>query len=122
MIIRMKKEVSLKEFYMQFLMHTSINLPHSRQLTEREREVLTEIWLLEDVFVKGERISPSTKRYLREKFKYTNYSNLDNFLKSLKDKGFLVRNEKGFLDIRSSYNLPRTKGEVRIEYLFDVNK
>lgn len=122
MIIRMRKEVSLSKFYMHFLMHTSLNLPSHRQLTERQMEVLTEFWLLEGSIVDKNRFCSSAKRMIRDKFNYKNYSNLDNFINALEQKGFIYRNEDGNLEIKPAYNLGRDFKTIKIEYLFNVTE
>lgn len=121
MIIRLNKSVSLKQFYVEFLTHTSMNMPDSRKLTAREIEIMSEFWALEGDLVSTFRFGPSAKRYIREMFKYKNYSNLDNILNSLVKKGYLGKENKNYF-ILKKFDLPKSFNKVKIEYSFDVFK
>jgi hypothetical protein len=121
MIIRMNKHVNLKTFYVDFLVHTSINMPSEKKLTGREVEIMSEFWALEGDLVKTFRFGPSAKRYIREKFGYKNYSNLDNILNNLVAKGYLGKENKNYF-IRKSFDLPKDFTNVKIEYNYNVSK
>ena len=125
MIIRINKKLDLRGFYKQFLRHASIILPAYNRLTDMEAEVLTEFYVMDDAKFEGNRFGLSGKRYVREAFEFNNYSNLDNYLKALVDKGYLVRDGRNY-KIVDKYNLPkkRSNGEdirdIKIVYSYGL--
>ena len=66
MIAKKSKELSLKQFYKEFLRHTSNSLPAHKRITDMELEVLTEFWILEGDLIKKDRFSTTAKRAIRE--------------------------------------------------------
>jgi hypothetical protein len=120
MNIRIRKQASEKEFYMEFLRHTSMNMPKDRILHPKEIEVLAEFWNLSGDLVRNHRFSTSAKRYVREKFGYKNYSNLENYLYSLHDKGYIIKDSSGNWQISKKYNLPKGHKNIRIQYDYEV--
>lgn len=109
MVAKHTRSLSIKAFYKEFLRHTSNSMPAHRRLTDMEIEVLTEFWILEGDMVNKDRFSTSVRRYIREDvFNFKNYSNLDNYLKSLIDKGFILQNGK-VLVINPRYDIPKDR-------------
>ena len=124
MVARNKRTISLKDFYIEFLKHTSNSFPKERQLTEMEVKVLTEFWALEGDLVSKYRFSAAAKRYVREDvFGFKNYSSLDNYITSLVKKGYLQRVD-GNLVITPMIDLPKqllkNDGRFVLVYEFDL--
>jgi hypothetical protein len=119
MKISRKEELSLKDFYIKFLQHTSFNLPDHRQLTNMETKILAEFWYMTGELADKDRFSTSAKRYIREKFNFKGYSNLENYITNLQMKGFILKKDDTYI-INPNYNLPKGSGDITIEYKYTV--
>ena len=124
MILRNKQEVSLKNFYKEFLSHVSNSLPSNRRLTKMELEVLTEFWALEGELVELDRFSTSVKKHIRENvFKFKNYTGLENYISQLYKKGYIVKKD-GKKIINPNYDLPkeriRNQGKFTLVYEYEI--
>jgi hypothetical protein len=123
MIAKKSKELSLKQFYKEFLRHTSNSLPAHKRITDMELEVLTEFWILEGDLIKKDRFSTTAKRAIREEFGFKNYSNLENYITKLIEKGYLIKSEKR-VSIKPSFDLPkemlRKNKKITLVYEFNI--
>ena len=123
MIAKKSKELSLKQFYKEFLRHTSNSLPAHKRITDMELEVLTEFWILEGDLIKKDRFSTTAKRAIREEFGFKNYSNLENYITKLIEKGYLIKGDKK-VSIKPSFDLPkemlRKNRKVTLVYEFNI--
>lgn len=110
MIAKRRKEVTLKEFYKEFVGHISNTLPEYKRITAMELEVLTEFWIMEGALAEVGRFSTAAKRYIREDvFNFKTYSGLENYITKLSKKGYLTVDENGKKRIAISFNLPKDK-------------
>ena len=124
MIARRKKEVSLKDFYKEFVGHISNTLADHKKITFMELEVLTEFWILEGALAEIGRFSTASKRYIREDvFKFETYSGLENYITKLLKKGYLTIKD-GKKIIAVSFDLPkeriRSEGKFSLTYEYTI--
>jgi len=124
MIARRKKEVSLKDFYKEFVNHVSNTLPEYKRITAMELEVLTEFWIMEGALAEVGRFSTAAKRYIREDvFKFKTYSGLENYITKLLKKGYLAIID-GEKTISPSFNLPKERikneGKFSLTYEYTI--
>jgi hypothetical protein len=123
MIARRSKELNLKQFYKEFLRHTSNSFPAHRRITDMELEILTEFWILEGDLIRKDRFSTTAKRAVREEFGFKNYSNLENYITKLIEKGYLIKVNKK-ISIKPAINLAKDKlrdhKKITLVYEFNI--
>lgn len=119
------KEVSIKEFYKEFVGHISNTLPEHRRITSTELEVLTEFWMLEGALAEIGRFSTASKRYIREDlFRFKTYSGLENYITKLYKKGYISVDDNGNKCIAKAFDLPKNKikedGKFSVSYEYII--
>lgn len=111
------------EIYKEFLKHYSNILPKDRRLTDTELSILAAFWDIQGAGMESLRFTPQIKKLVRDKFGFKNYANLENYLKTLKDKGYLTKNEFDILIFSKTIDLkkPLTSLEIKYEYKLQEN-
>lgn len=111
------------DIYKEFLKHYSNILPKDRRLTDTELSILSAFWDIQGGGMESLRFTPQIKKLVRDKFNFKNYANLENYLKTLKDKGYLVKNEFDILVFSKTIDLkkPLTSLEIGYEYRLQEN-
>ena len=123
MKVRRKKVLNLEDFYKEYVLHISNTLPEHRRITYMELNLLTSFWMLEGALAEIGRFSTISKRYIRESYKFKNYSNLENYISRLQKKGYIIKNGKD-KDIAPMFNLPKneiiSKGSFSLIYEYII--
>lgn len=118
------KEVNNNSFYKTY--YTAIN--GILNLTNKQLEVLAEFSYIKDslpdTFTEDQKdeytFSSSTRGIICEKLGITIY-NLNNIIKELKNKGFLVKNKKVYKINPFLFTSIKDKKEVEFKFLFKIN-
>jgi hypothetical protein len=108
--------------YKEFLRHYSSILPDDKKLTKTEIDVLAAFWDVQGDGVEAMRFSPQIKKLIRDKFKFKHYANLENYLNSLKLKGFIEKNSLGLFYIQKKIDLKKPINNLVIEYEYRLQE
>jgi hypothetical protein len=111
-----------KEMFKAFLRHTCTLLPEDKQLTKTEIDILTAFWLFNDEDTKAIRFTAPIKKIVRDTFGFKHYANLENYLNSLKAKGFIVKNKHGINIINPSFDLGPTLEILTVKYEYRLQE
>jgi hypothetical protein len=110
------------DMYKEFLKHYSNILPKEKKLTDTELSILAAFWEIQGDGMESLRFTPQIKKLIRDKFNFKNYANLENYLKSLKDKGFLTKNNFDILTFSKSIDLKRPLSSLEIAYEYRLQE
>lgn len=110
------------DIYKEFLKHYSNILPKDRRLTDTELSILSAFWDIQGGGMESLRFTPQIKKLVRDKFGFKNYANLENYLKTLKDKGYLIKNEFDILVFSKSIDLKKPLSSLEISYEYRLQE
>lgn len=110
------------EIYKKFLEHIS-NSSGEEKLSKTEIEILAAFWDIQGSGMEGMRFSPQVKKLIREKFNFKNHANLENYIKSLKQKGYIEQNSYGvnIINRRMDFKKPLKDLTITYEYRLQEN-
>ena len=109
-----------KEAYPHYLRLINVILP--KPLTPREIDVLSAFMELEGDIIEEDRFGTQARKIVREKFGFKKHSNLDNYIKYLKNKGVLYLDENdGKLRINNRVAIPQDENEVELTFRFQLD-
>ena len=116
---RVKLEnVSLGSFYPRYLRLVNVILP--KPLTNKEIEILTAFMELKGDIEK-DRFGTQARKLVRDRFGFKKHSNLDNYIKYFKNKGIIVPNDDGRLEINKRLDIPKNEKEVELTFKFLID-
>lgn len=116
---RVKKDtIKRTEFYAKYLKLINVILP--KPLTQREIDVLSEFMKLKGDIVSLDRFGTQCRKIVRNKLGFKHASNIDNYIKYFKDKGILVINSKGILELNPRLFVSDNENTVELTFLFDI--
>ena len=114
-----KERVSRNKFYHKYLQLINVILPEP--LTTKEIEILSAFMELEGDLIEEDRFGTQCRKYIRDKFKFKSYSNLDNYIKYMKQKGVLLRDEDtGKLIINKRIEIPKDTKDIELVFKFEL--
>lgn len=96
-ILKFKLELEDVKYVQTYLEVINIFLP--KKLTGKEMEVIATFLSLPKIIVKDDMFNSYARGFVREKMRIS-HAGLANYLKSLTDKGFLVKDDKGKIRLR----------------------
>ena len=117
---RVKLEnVNLGSFYPKYLRLVNVILP--KPLTNKEIEILTAFMELKGD-IEEDRFGTQARKLVRDRFGFKKHSNLDNYIKYFKNKGIIVSNGTGKLEINKRLDIPRNEKEIELTFKFLINE
>lgn len=108
--------------YKEYLKHFCNLLPKERKLTETEIDILTSFWDFQGNGMEYMRFTPQIKKLIRDKFGFKKHANLENYLKNLKDKQFLVKDENGITKLAKAIDLKKPLKGLEITYEYKLRQ
>ncbi len=115
----MKETLKKKDFLPKYLKLVNVILPDP--LTQREMDILAAFMELEGDLARDDRFGTQARSFVRKKFGFKSYSNLDNYIKYFKRKGVLLNDPKtGQLKLNPKINVPEGKGQVELVFQFNI--
>lgn len=114
--------LEMVDIYKKFLEHIS-NSENEEKLSKTEIEILAAFWEVQGQGMEGMRFSPQVKKLIRDKFGFKNHANLENYIKSLKSKGYIQQNKYGVNIIapRIDFKKPLSNLTITYEYRLQEN-
>lgn len=114
--------LEMVDIYKKFLEHIS-NSENEEKLSKTEIEILAAFWEVQGQGMEGMRFSPQVKKLIRDKFSFKNHANLENYIKSLKSKGYIQQNKYGVNIIapRIDFKKPLSNLTITYEYRLQEN-
>lgn len=97
-IARELKTLSEEEYYKKHLQIINPLLP--KQLTQKELEVLAGFMALDGDIVKKDRFGTTARKIIKDRLSLSD-GGLGNYLKALKEKSFIFKNEFNVLEAQS---------------------
>jgi len=119
---RLKAEKTThSDFFPKYLKLVNVILP--KPLTLKEIEVLSEFMKLKGDIVSEDRFGTQARKLVREKFGFKSSSNLDNYIKYLKNKGVLVYAEEDSkkLIINKRIAIPQDEDTIELTFKFHID-
>src|SRR5574343_371988 len=114
--------LSETDMYKEFLKHSGNILPKEKRLTETEMDILSVFWDFQGNNMELLRFSPQIKKLVREKFNFKKHANLENYLKSLRDKGYITKDQNGFTVISKAFDLKKPLQSIEITYEYKLQE
>jgi hypothetical protein len=116
---RVKKEtLRKKDFIPKYLKLINVILPNP--LTSKELDILSSFMELEGDLVESDRFGTQARSYVREKFGFKTYSNLDNYIKFFKNKGVIFSDSEGKLRLNPKISIPKHEKEIELTFSFKL--
>lgn len=95
-----------REFYLNFIRHVNLTVDKSIRLTEMEAKVLCEFWMYKTPDVKPYRFNTIVRQEVANTLGLSTINDVNNYVKSLTDKGVLYKNKLDVLCIKEKFDLP----------------